>query len=189
MPSFPSERPLSSGKKTNLEALIDSQLNFKALASMSDLESAIGANSQQEDGDIDMEVDDDDFERQEKLNYPTEEVQTNPLADPVDNGLFKKDQFVLALFTDGAYPSQVVELVQNDKIKISCLRPLIIGGEKNFRFWTWPSSLEEETINVISVLPISPVLDIAEKYSAKKKRNQRNVVFELVNYDYVKKFD
>ena len=52
--------------------------------------------------------------------------------------------------------------------------------------WKWPSSFEEEkeeTIDIVSVLPISPVLDISEQYS-----NRRKVVFELVNYDYVKKF-
>ena len=108
------------------------------------------------------------------------------LINSVDKESFQKDQFVLALFTDGAYPAQVVELVTDDKIKLNCLSPLTIGGEKNFRLWKWPSSFEEEkeeTIDIASVLPISPVLDISEQYS-----NRRKVVFELVNYDYVKKF-
>ena len=59
---------------------------------MSDQELAKGVNSQQEDDDIDKEVDDDDFERQEKLNHSSEEVQTNTLADLADNELFKQDQ-------------------------------------------------------------------------------------------------
>ena len=144
-------------KLQNLEALIDSQLNFKALASMSDLEAAIGTKSKEGDDDltdIGMEVDEDD---KEKLNRVSGgEAQFNSLSNSVDKELFQKDQFVLALFTDGAYPVQVVELVTDDKINLNCLSPLIIGGEKNFRLWKWPSSFgeeKEETIDIASVLP------------------------------------
>ena len=90
--SFLCTMPDGMKKTENLEVLINSQLNFKALASMSDHKLAIGANSQQDDDDIDMEVDDDDLARQEKLNHPSEEVQTNTLADPADNELFKQNQ-------------------------------------------------------------------------------------------------
>ena len=154
---------------------------------MSDLEAAIGTKSKEGDDDltdIGMEVDEDDKEKLYRVSGG--EAQFNSLSNSVDKELFQKDQFVLALFTDGAYPAQVVELVTDDKINLNCLSPLIIGGEKNFRLWKWPSSFgeeKEETIDIASVLPISPVLDISEHYS-----NRRNVVFELVNYEYVKRF-
>ena len=85
-------------KVQNLEALIDSQLNFKALASMSDLEAAIGTKSKKGDDDltdIGMEVDED----KEKLNSVSGgEAQFDWLINSVDKELFQKDLFVLALF-------------------------------------------------------------------------------------------
>ena len=173
-------------KVKNLEALIDSQLNFKALASMSDLEEAIGMNTEHSGTVLDAEddnggesVEDTDNELDEEKNIATDHQKdnTNTTAQP-----YKPKEFVLVLFDDGAYPSEVVE-VKDDIIDVSCMNPVVVRDQKNFRYWKWPSSEEKQPIHKQSILPIRPHLDVSREYSSRKR-----VVFELVNFELVEMF-
>ena len=91
-------------------------------------------------------------------------------------------EFVLGLFEDGAYPSEVVSL-NGGTVKLNCLHPVVIGGKEKFRFWKWPSSLDIQMISKESVLPIRPMLDVSKQHS-----NRRKVILELNNFDMVKNF-
>ena len=95
---------------------------------------------------------------------------------------FKIEEFVLGLFEDGAYPAEVVA-VNDDTVNINCLQPAVIQGKKDFRYWKWPSSVDNQTVSKLSVLAIRPSLDVAAQYS-----NRRNVVFELNNFELVQIF-
>ena len=88
----------------------------------------------------------------------------------------------MGLFEDGAYPGQVVE-ESTDCVKASFMTPIFLKGKKQFHLWKWPSQSDEQEIEKLSVLPIRPSLDISPQQSTR-----RNVVFQLINHDFVQKF-
>ena len=172
-------------KVKNLESLIDSQLDFKVLADMDDLESAIDAAGQQqiqvtEHAEETVDNEEQTSKKNEKSTKHKKTTETPTQSPQLQN--INVEDFVLGLFDDGSYPAEVLSIV-DDSISLSCMEPVVIQQQRNFRFWKWPSTVDEQTINIASVLPIRPSLDVAAQFSSR-----RNVVFELLNFELVKNF-
>ena len=167
-------------KVRNLEALIDSQLAFKALASMDDLEAAINDASTQEvpvDETIDVTDGVDIVGRKTAVQNKAVSSQSSSIDQ------FKIDEYILVLFKgEGAYPCRIRK-IRDQMIKVHCLHPIEQGGKKNFRFWSWPSLTDKQDIAAESVLPIRPTLDISTQHTSR-----RHVVFQNENYDLVQMF-
>ena len=96
-----------------------------------------------------------------------------------DTRQFKPKDFVFVLFEEGIYPSEVIT-INGDNIEINCLHPFINSGKQNLRYWKWPSSVDKQVVNRLSILPIRPSLYVASQYS-----HRRIVVYELNNYKLV----
>ena len=173
-------------KVKNLEALIDSQLAFKALASMDDLELAINDTSTQDaslmEVDVDELLEDNDGIDLVGMKTAVQHEEISSQSSSVDQ--FKIDDYILVLFEgkEGACPCRIRE-IKGKMIKVHCLHPIEQGGKKNFRYWNWPSLTEKQDITSECVLPIRPTLGISKQHTSR-----RHVVFELENYDLVKMF-
>ena len=162
-PLFRVKQLTTADKIKNLKHLISSQLEFKVMADMSDLEHAITGE----------EV--------------TQGAVQSPVASTVET-LSEQDmvvgEFVIGVFTDGFYPGEILE-IQGDNITIDFLKPVVLKQDKEgLSLWKRPSvySADRHTLESESILPIRPVLSIT-KYS-----NSRIVIYQLVNVDIVQKF-
>ena len=117
-------------RKRNLEALISSQLNFCALASMEDLEEAI----------TEYDVEDEAQRKERIVKHSLSESENIRIQDskPSDqkehDDEFKVDEFIIGLFEDGVYPGQILEL-DEDEVRVNFMVPLIIKGETRFDLW------------------------------------------------------
>ena len=169
-------------KVKNLESLIESQLDFKVLADMDDLESAIdnAEQAQIQKQSFEKEEVEQSVSQDKSPTKPEKSSDNLPTTAPSTDHNICVGEFVLGLFDDGFYPAEVI-LIDDDDIEINCQEPAIIRGERNFQFWKWISAVETETISSLSVLPIRPVLDVDEQYTS-----SRNVVFQLCNYELIK---
>ena len=158
-------------KVRNLQSLIETQLDMKTLADMDDLEAAI---------------------REEPATTPDSEQNPTLISDDDGdddemvcdkNTEFKKEEFIIGLFTTGIYPGEIVA-IDDDYITADFFVPANLQGEDDKRFWKRSSEDQNEkyTIHQSSILPVRPVLDVS-KYST-----NRNIVFELLNADIISKF-
>ena len=186
-------------KVKNLESLINSQLQFRALADMNDLEAAIAVTDEKRETENESQTETDETthrKRKGKQRQPNKtkssetgagnipdivvsddiEDETADQTEDEVNTDFKDDDFILALFEDGAYPG-VVKSITEENVNIDIMRPVVIKGQSNFALWKWDSAPENQTIRCT----IRPALDISYQLST-----SRNVVFELLNYDLVK---
>ena len=133
-------------KVKNLEALIDSQLAFKALATMDDLELAINDACTQE-------ISVDDTIEEDEADNATRRLAVRDGGNPTESSnpeQFKINEYVLVLFEDGAYPCVIKTIT--DTIEVHCLNPLLVCGKEDFHYWKWPSTIEKQFITVHSVL-------------------------------------
>ena len=178
-------------KVKNLESLIDSQLDFKVLADMGDLESAIIGSEKKEvlvevqATEEDHTVNDGETSKKKEISKKKETSKKKESSahssTPSQELNAIVGEFVLGLFDDGAYPGEVLSIA-GDNITMSCLEPAVISVRRNFDFGN-PSTIDNQPIEMASVLPILPCLDVSSQLS-----NRRNVVFELLNFDVVKNF-
>ena len=177
----------------NLDSLINSQLDFKVLADMEHLESVIMASEIKEvNVDVPLDTEHDDMVSDGESSKKKEISRTKEGSKRKEGSLLLPIQpkepdaivgeFVLGLFDDGAYPGEV-KSIADDGIRISCLEPVVIRHLKNFRLWKYPSSMDEQKIEMASVLPIRPCLDVCSQLT-----NKRNVIFELLNFAIVTNF-
>ena len=93
------------------------------------------------------------------------------------------NEFIIAMFEDGPYPGEIISF-DDTNVTINFLESATINKQRSFKYWKWPTIIDQHTVNKLSILPIRPSLDIATQYS-----NNRNVVFELLNFDLVMKFE
>ena len=112
-------------KMTNLKALISSQLDFKALADMEDLEDAIN------------KADIDSAEVIQKDDH-AEAVHNVVERDTLLNHGISKNEFVLAMFEDGPYPGEVIDFTE-DNVTINFLEPATVNRQRSMKYWKWPN--------------------------------------------------
>ena len=172
-PLFRQKGLLLKERIKNLEALITSQLECRSLATLDDLEKVIFDETE--------DVSNSDMCSSDMIKGC---VVTNSGGNGIttSNGI-KIDDFILVLFEDGAYPGQVLDIIEDrNEIRLNFMAPIILQREKKFQFWQWPSYPEELVINNSSILPIKPFLELCERST------KRHPIFELKNFDVVKKF-
>ena len=162
-PLFRVKNLTNKEKIQNLENLISSELDFKTMAEMEDLENAIKDKQAQ--------------------NLIIEKTETSTSFNDQEN-TFSVGEFVIGLFTDGFYPGEVVRLDENS-VTVDFLQKTVLKQDKeNLSLWKNPSEChpDRHTLEFDSILPIRPVLSIT-KFS-----NSRLVIYELKNSDIVEKF-
>ena len=120
------QRNLSIDQKfRNLKSLIDSQLEFKTLADMTDLESAIMNTS--------ITADHEHAENEDRTSLPTETTRTS--SQEISNKMDwppKKDDYIYGLFEDGVSPGKVVSATADEvsaDFLIPATVPMMKGGK------------------------------------------------------------
>ena len=179
-PLFRQKGLTSEEKLRNLSTLITSQLEFRALADMEDLEEAISKadDDQMTDGSASVAC---AIEEQSEVNSNVvKEKEVLVLDDGIS---ICPNEFIIAMFEDGPYPGEIISF-DDTNVTINFLESATINKQRSFKYWKWPTIIDQHTVNKLSILPIRPSLDIATQYS-----NNRNVVFELLNFDLVMKFE
>ena len=168
-------------KERNLKSLIDTQLEFRTMADMSDLESAIMGNVDVVDldeiaEDIQPNISEDTASQSEK-NRETE-VQENDIWPP------KKGQFIFGLFTDGVCPGEVKKITEDTVNADFLTRTTVPKMNVDESLWKRPSYVHtyNYTLHRNSVLPFYPVVTI-NRFST-----HRVIIYQVMNYDLAEKF-
>ena len=134
-------------KERNLRSFIDSQLDFKTWADMSDLEAVIVGSSNVEEQ---SNVEDEDADQQANQDDVYSMWPPN------------EERFIIGSFTDGIFPGEVIEDI-GDTVRADFLGPAtVLKMEKGKSLWQRPSSDQREhhILHRNSVLPIYPVMTI-----------------------------
>ena len=165
--------------------MIDSQLDLKALADMSDLESAINASCENTPDDAEKEDETDNAEivhEQEKTQATAVTQESSEAKDSAWPP--KQGDFIIGAFEDGAYPGSV-NRVDGEYANCDFMVMAKISNANEKSLWKWPSisQRDNQTLHKDYILPIKPVLDIANEHTTR-----RVVVMEMKNADLVKKF-
>ena len=165
----------------NLKSLIDTQLEFRTMADMSDLESAIMGNVDVVDlneiaEDIQPNISEDTASQSEK-NRETE-VRENDIWP------LKKGQFIFGLFADGVCPGEVKEITE-DTVNadfLTCVTVPKMNVDESL--WKRPSYVYtyKYTLHRNSVIPFYPVVTI-NRFST-----HCVIIYQVLNYDLAEKF-
>ena len=127
-------------KTKNLKTLISSQLEFRALADVENLEKSISKADTDSDIDILSELQD---EEQATASQPkVTEKKENVNLDISPN------KFVIAMFKDGPYPGEIISVTDKD-VTINFLEPASINREVSLKFWKWPAMIDQHTVQAI----------------------------------------
>ena len=172
-------------KVRNLESLIGKQLVMSVSATMEDLEEAII-----ECGKEMLKEPSKENEIKEKGTEDRENKATKCRGDRKQTSAVEADwppikgAFIMALFTDRAYPGEVME-IEGDYVEADFFVPAKVSQMEDIvSLWKRPSMDKDEqyTVHRNSILPIRPVFEL-NKFST-----HRMVIYELVNADLVAKF-
>ena len=166
-------------KEKNLYSLINSQLDFKTLAEMSDLEQAILGGSRNDQGIPSDALCENTFpETQQSQNSISEPSNNNDIWPP------KVGEYVFGLFDDGISPGEVKE-VTADSVNIDILVPAKAPNmDMNESLWKRPSLTMNYnyTLHRNSILPFYPVM-VINRYST-----HRVLIYQVVNFDLAERF-
>ena len=173
------QRNLSIQQKVrNLEQLIESQLDMKTMAEMSDLESAIRSSITEEITNPDVQQQPESQSEVDSHIESSRDIQ-QPMPQKMEVG-----EFAVGMFTDGFYPGEITK-IEEEHVTINFLIPHQNNKDNdNKDLWKWPSEhqTDEHKLHMSSILPIRPVLGIS-KFST-----NRIIIYELVNADIIQKF-
>ena len=127
-------------KTKNLKTLISSQLEFRALADVENLEKSISKADTDSDIDILSELQD---EEQATASQPkVTEKKENVNLDISSN------KFVIGMFKDGPCPGEIISVTDKD-VTINFLEPASINREVSLKFWKWPAMIDLHTFQAI----------------------------------------
>ena len=174
------QRGLSVEQKVkNISSLIDSQLDLKALADMTDLESAINALNENAPDEREEETQEIVHQEKESMKATQECKKTNDSDWPPKQG-----DFIIGAFEDGVYPGSVNH-VDGEYANCDFMEMAKVTNANGKSLWKWPSisQRDNQILHKKSILPIKPVLDIAIEHTT-----CRIPVMELKNVDLVEKF-
>ena len=146
-------------KERNLKSLINTSLEFRTMADMSNLESAIMENADDVDfeeiaDEIQTNISEDTVSQSEKNSKP--EIRENDIWPP------EEGQFIFGLFTDGVSPGEVKEITDDTVNADFLIRVTVPKMNVAESLWKRPSLVDtyNYAIHRNSVLPFYPVVTI-----------------------------
>ena len=181
-PLFKQRKLTIDQKVRNLKSLISAQLNFKSLADMSDLESAI-MNTKSSSSSATASFPTSEAAEEPEPESESESECESELGD-LSNWPPKKDDYIYGLFESGILPGRVISATNTEVEAMFLEQHELRSANQGESLWKFPSieRNSRDTIKRHSVLPLHPVM-IISRYSTR-----RLVIYEAINFDLAEKF-